>query len=241
MSKYDKLDDEPEGTDTEITLGLRSILGIFFGLVLICGVFFGFGYSLGRSNAAKPPASPQANTQASPAASTPAPVTTVVEQSSSSTSNDPYDFNTNNSSQTKPSGAMSQPATPAFPANTSTQGAEAAGGGTTNTAAASQPTPVAQTTTTSYAIKNPSKSSSAQSTAAASSQALIMVQVAAISRPQDADVLISALQKRGFSATARRETTDNLLHIQIGPFATRQQAMAARTQLINDGYNAILK
>ena len=68
-----------------------------------------------------------------------------------------------------------------------------------------------------------------------------MVQVAAISRPQDADVLIAALQKRGFNATARRGTSDNLLHIQIGPFTSRQQAMAMRARLINDGYNAILK
>lgn len=34
--------------DTEITLGMKSLLGVFFGSVLICGVFFGFGYSLGR-------------------------------------------------------------------------------------------------------------------------------------------------------------------------------------------------
>ena len=68
-----------------------------------------------------------------------------------------------------------------------------------------------------------------------------MVQIAAISRPEDADVLISALQKRGFNASARRDTSDNLLHIQVGPFATRQQAMDMRARLLNDGYNAILK
>src|ERR1700757_2872074 len=42
--------EEREQADTEITLGMRSLLGIFFGLVLICGVFFGLGYSLGRGN-----------------------------------------------------------------------------------------------------------------------------------------------------------------------------------------------
>jgi hypothetical protein len=30
--------DELKQTDTEITLGMRSLLGVFFGLVLICGV-----------------------------------------------------------------------------------------------------------------------------------------------------------------------------------------------------------
>ncbi len=41
-------EEEEETTAREITLSTASLLGIFFGLVLICGVFFGFGYSLGR-------------------------------------------------------------------------------------------------------------------------------------------------------------------------------------------------
>ena len=35
--------------EQEITLGTRSLLGVFFGLVLVCGIFFGLGYSVGRS------------------------------------------------------------------------------------------------------------------------------------------------------------------------------------------------
>ena len=38
------------GTDTEIALGTRSLLAIFFGLVLICAIFFGLGYSVGRGS-----------------------------------------------------------------------------------------------------------------------------------------------------------------------------------------------
>ncbi len=41
-------EEEEEGKASEITLSTASLLGIFFGLVLICGVFFGFGYSMGR-------------------------------------------------------------------------------------------------------------------------------------------------------------------------------------------------
>ena len=41
-------DEEEEVKASEITLSTASLLGIFFGLVLICGVFFGFGYSMGR-------------------------------------------------------------------------------------------------------------------------------------------------------------------------------------------------
>ncbi len=42
------IEEEEETTAREITLSTASLLGIFFGLVLICGVFFGFGYSMGR-------------------------------------------------------------------------------------------------------------------------------------------------------------------------------------------------
>src|SRR5215467_95297 len=50
--------DTGTGTDledqegTEITLGTGKLLGIFFGLVLLCSLFFTMGYMMGRSNAA---------------------------------------------------------------------------------------------------------------------------------------------------------------------------------------------
>jgi DedD protein len=53
-----------EENDSEITLNATTLLGIFFGLVLICGVFFGFGYSLGRRGTE----TPNANTPAALAA-----------------------------------------------------------------------------------------------------------------------------------------------------------------------------
>src|SRR5437763_16721103 len=38
--------------DTEITLGTSKMLALFFGLVALCAVFFGMGYSLGKNSAA---------------------------------------------------------------------------------------------------------------------------------------------------------------------------------------------
>ncbi len=237
MSTRDKLDDEPEHTDTEITLGLRSILGIFFGLVLICGVFFGFGYSLGRSNAVKPSAASAVTPQS--ATAVPAPVATVVEQptSSASTSSDPYRYSTSTVNSPKPSGAVLQAVAPATPSATAAQ--PLAGPASSGPA----PAGAAQTAPATYTIPSAAKSGQISKPAlpTAAPQSSIMVQIAAISRPEDADVLISALQKRGFNASARRDTSDNLLHIQVGPFATRQQAMDMRARLLNDGYNAILK
>jgi DedD protein len=35
--------------DVEISLGTGRLLGLFFALVVVCGIFFGLGYMLGRS------------------------------------------------------------------------------------------------------------------------------------------------------------------------------------------------
>jgi cell division septation protein DedD len=52
------LDDEemdtPAQPEHELTLSTASILGIFFGLVLLCGAFFGFGYKMGSHRTAPP-------------------------------------------------------------------------------------------------------------------------------------------------------------------------------------------
>jgi len=77
--------------------------------------------------------------------------------------------------------------------------------------------------------------------ALAAQSAGIMVQIAAVSHPEDADVLVGALRKRGYAVTSRRDPTDGLLHVQVGPFANRSDAWAMRQKLLNDGYNAIVQ
>jgi cell division septation protein DedD len=67
------------------------------------------------------------------------------------------------------------------------------------------------------------------------------VQVAAVSNPADADALVGALRRRGYAVVVRNETGDKLIHVQVGPFSTRADAIATRTKLFGDGYNAILK
>jgi DedD protein len=68
-----------------------------------------------------------------------------------------------------------------------------------------------------------------------------MVQVAAVSHPEDAGVLVNALRKRGYAVNAQRETSDGLIHVRIGPFATHDEANRMCTRLLNDGYNAIVQ
>ena len=45
--------------DTELTLGSGMLLGIFFGLVLLCGLCFGLGYSVGHRSSPEPVAAAQ--------------------------------------------------------------------------------------------------------------------------------------------------------------------------------------
>jgi DedD protein len=46
--------DERELPEREISLGTTTVLGIFFALALVCALFFGLGYSMGRRST--PPA-----------------------------------------------------------------------------------------------------------------------------------------------------------------------------------------
>ena len=68
-----------------------------------------------------------------------------------------------------------------------------------------------------------------------------MVQIAAVSNPEDSDVLVTALRRRGYAVSAHREAADGLIHVLIGPFSNRNDANQWRKKLLNDGYNAILQ
>jgi cell division septation protein DedD len=69
----------------------------------------------------------------------------------------------------------------------------------------------------------------------------LMVQIAAVSHQEDAEVLEGALRKRGYAVTVRRDDADSLLHVGIGPFKSRDEAGKWRQKLLNDGYNAIVQ
>ena len=50
----------PAPQEREISLGTSTILGIFFGLALLCAAFFGFGYSMGHKASLPPVAAADA-------------------------------------------------------------------------------------------------------------------------------------------------------------------------------------
>jgi cell division septation protein DedD len=67
------------------------------------------------------------------------------------------------------------------------------------------------------------------------------VQVAAVSKTEDADALVDALKKKQYPAFTTSVPTDKLIHVQVGPYAEIKDAEAMRAKLVNDGYNPILK
>jgi DedD protein len=68
------------------------------------------------------------------------------------------------------------------------------------------------------------------------------VQVAAVSRQEDADSLVEALKKKQYPAlAANNASVDKFYHVQVGPYGDLKEAEAMRARLIGDGYNPIVK
>jgi cell division septation protein DedD len=201
--------------DTEITLGTTKLLGLFFGLVIVCAVFFALGYTLGRKS------------DIGLAATGTAPQTAV--------SNSP-----------KPAGASAQPAAPmTFYKAVEQKDANAQLTPTSANSETTSPTTAAQTPAASTGA---SSSTPVQPSATAPDPMIAVpttgyvVQVAAVSKQDDAAALVDALKKKQYPAfIAGSSSTDKLFHVQVGPFTDFKDAEGMRTRLINDGYNPILK
>jgi cell division septation protein DedD len=68
------------------------------------------------------------------------------------------------------------------------------------------------------------------------------VQVAAVSKQEDADSLVDALKKKEYPAfVAASTSSDKLFRVQLGPFPEVKDAEAMRARLVGDGYSPILK
>ena len=77
---------------------------------------------------------------------------------------------------------------------------------------------------------------------AASTAGGYYVQVAAVSRQEDAEALVEALKKKQYPAfIANNPATDRFHHVQVGPYAELKDAEVMRARLVSDGYNPIVK
>jgi len=208
-----------EVQESEITLGIGRLLGLFFGLVVLCALFFSVGYSLGRKSgfaaqaAVEPPLAAPA-TVAAAGAPKPAP-----GKASDTTANCPTGEHCPPAAAS--SGSTSDELTfyKAVGQNDAKPQLEAA-------AQVSKPEPQKAPEIARPASLGPG----------------YMVQVAAVTKQEDADALVNALRKKSYPViTTSNPPSDKLFHVQVGPFADLKDAEATRAKLISDGYNPILK
>ena len=231
----DQMDDE--SGDREISLSPGIVLGVFLALALVCAVFFGFGYSVGRRSAAAP--IPATEAQTGPIVGTggkPSPGSLAGVGRSGKNAAVPADESPTESSAEESGARVSSPEKPA-----AQRSASASAGGSNNVTTSMAPAGVARSTTTFRvpAVVTPPSASSASGVAGAGGGSI--VQVAAFSHQQDAELVAGALRKRGYDVTIRQQPQDSLLHVQLGPFASKKEADAMRQRLQADGYNAIVK
>lgn len=227
----EEFEPEEKRRDRELTLGPAMLLALVCGLLLLCGLFFDLGYRSGRHSAIAAIAVTQTATGQ-----------TVIAPAGTALSKPPAKGLVPNE----------QPA-----AQVTVQTAQAAAlGGAPGASGSNALTTYASTAPTAVAVDGqpqvhaalPVSTNGGQSTAApvqnypvqpaVTSATGTMVQIAAVSHIEDANVLMGALRKRGYAVVARRDFADNLIHVQLGPFANRATAVAMSQKLLGDGYNA---
>jgi cell division septation protein DedD len=67
------------------------------------------------------------------------------------------------------------------------------------------------------------------------------VQVAAVTKQEDAEALVESLKGRQYAAFIVTPSPDKFFHVQVGPFADVKEAEDMRAKLVSDGYSPILK
>jgi DedD protein len=123
-----------------------------------------------------------------------------------------------------------------------------AGGGATDSAADSSgsgeaPGAAPETESAKPAVAAPVHSTTPAVTAPDQSTAVgsYVVQVAAVSHEEDAQLLVTALKAKGYPVSAHTQPGDKFYHIQVGPFTNVKDAAAAKQRLVADGYQPIIK
>lgn len=207
----------PEQKDTEIVLGTGKLLAIFFALAAMCGTFFGMGYSLGRNSGPLTVQTEETAKLVSSSGAKPAAGVTVTTPPASDVTAATTSPDANTAANSQMDAAPQQNESASDEASTVPAGT-------------AKPVAIAATTAT---TKTPEL---------APAQGSITVQVAAVTKQEDAQALVSALRRKNYPVfVLPLSNLDSLYHVQVGPFAELKDAEAMRSKLAGDGYNAIVK
>lgn len=199
----------------------RHLVGLFLGVVLLCGVFFTLGYVMGKTqytgavHAASSPDldSPMRTARAKPApadksaASNPAPNASEWDFYGKKQDND-----TLQSSAKKDSPWVSTPA--------------------------AAPAPVTKSASENHVREVPA---AARFRAPRIARGSIVLQVAALRHQGDALAMAEMLQQKRFPSFVVTPVSDNFYRVQVGPYRNERSAEAARSALERAGFKAIIK
>ncbi len=203
----------------------RHLLGLFLGVVLLCGVFFALGYVMGRTQYGTPVhAAPSEKSPISSSKSAGIPADAKPFPSSPASSE--WDFYTGGkktdhleaAANARPKVAVPALALPATARSDNT------------TLSAARAKSVAATSNALARFRPPRIPRGG-----------VVLQLAALTRESDALALADALQQKRFPSFVVTPTSDNLFRVQLGPYPDLPAAEQARRSLEREGFKTIVK
>lgn len=189
----------------------RHLVGLFLGVVLLCGVFFTLGYVMGRNQFGAPVHAEDSHVREQPA---PAAAAKAKQPEAPPASSGEWDF------YGKAASKEAQPdetpaATPRNAVASSATNAKAKSVTATAPPARFQPPKLGKNS--------------------------VVLQVSALTRQSDALAMADAIQQKRFPSFVVTPTTDNFYRVQVGPYADEKSAEAAKRALEQAGFKSIIK
>lgn len=196
----------------------RHLVGLFLGVVLLCGVFFTLGYVMGHSQDSGSVHASDSMVRTPPVAVSPKP-----KQPETPAAPPPeWDFYGKKKDDNHLEPAPKPAAPSALPATAANAG---------NLARAPATKTIAEPV-----IKTPARFQPPRLLKGA-----IVLQLAALRQESDALAMADAVQQKKFPSFVLTPGADKLYRVQVGPYPTEQAAEAARAALERAGFKAILK
>jgi DedD protein len=196
----------------------RHLVGFFLGVVLLCGVFFTLGYTIGRNDYSASAAVHASDSLVTPPRPQPKPVAKQPETANPpAPANNEWDFYTKQDQNhlepsQKPSASAPAASAPSGDATT----------------AFDKPVYAPSKMPVHYQPPRLLKNS-------------IVLQLAALRRQSDAMALADELQQKKFPSFVVTPTTDNFYRVQVGPYSSEADAENAKRALDREGFKAIIK
>jgi len=200
----------------------RHLVGLFLGVVVLCGVFFTLGYVMGHTQYDSAVHASDATLERPDLPTKPKPKSTEAEKPSPPAVGEWDFYSKKDSDHLQP-----KPASPSASASAPTE----------SSPAESEPAPASEAN---KPVVTPTKLP-AHFQPPKMLKSAIVLQLAALRRQSDALAMADALQQKRFPSFVVTPTTDNFYRVQVGPYSNLPEAEAAKRELDRQGFKAIIK